>query len=601
LSQFVQVSDNISVNEGDIISVKNLGDLIQNPEQNKTYKQIFANSWIYNTSSRYQIEDINNFILTSPIDKSSLKIGDRVEIVERDTNNVASSTTNIAYISNIVGKNKVILNNLSFTPDSGMKYDLRRKINTASSSVVPIEFGNNAILSDILNLYTDQDYAYSASNSLPSYEITKNINTSSINNGTVGILTDAVGDGTYSTIAFDNPVNFIDGDRIYYQPALSPLVGLETGSYYIKIQSQDKKKIKLFSSRSFIGGSNYLTFGPSSGKHTFTIYSQRSEQIGAQKVFKKFPLNVNTENGTGQVTIPGPTGMLVNGVEIANYKSNDKIYYGPLESIDVLNGGTNYDVINPPLLTVSSGIGITALVHPVISGSIKEVYIDSQDYDINSIVSIGVSGGNGSGAVLQPILTKRVREIFFDGRATTNSGGISTTTRQLTFLTDHNLVNGESVIYNSNGNAAIGVGFASSTLTSNGTYYVKVDNNTTVKLYQSISDYSSGINTVGFSTYNNSGIHKFRTTSYKNTISEIKIIDGGSGYTNRKLIVGPTGISTSNHTINFKNHGFNNGELVTYSYETSTIGISTLLQYCILKNDNDSFRVCDAGLGGTNP
>jgi hypothetical protein len=601
LSQFVQVSDNLSVNEGDIISVKNLGDLIQNPEQNKTYKQIFANSWIYNTSSRYQIEDINNFILTSPIDKSSLKIGDRVEIVERDTNNVASSTTNIAYISNIVGKNKVILNNLSFTPDSGMKYDLRRKINTASSSVVPIEFGDDVILSDILNLYTDQDYAYSASNSLPSYEITKNINTSSINNGTVGILTDAVGDGTYSTIAFDNPVNFIDGDRIYYQPALSPLVGLETGSYYIKIQSQDKKKIKLFSSRSFIGGSNYLTFGPSSGKHTFTIYSQRSEQIGAQKILKKFPLTVNTKSGTGQVTIPGPTGMLINGVEIANYKSNDKIYYGPLQSIDVLNGGTNYDVINPPLLTISSGIGTTALVQPVISGSIKEVYIDSQDYDINSIVSIGVSGGNGSGAVLHPILTKRVREIFFDGRATTNSGGISTTTRQLTFLTDHNLVNGESIIYNSNGNAAIGVGFASSTLISNGTYYVKIDNNTTIKLYQSISDYSSGINTVGFSTYNNTGIHKFRTTSYKNTISEIKIINGGSGYTNRKLIVKPTGISTSNHTINFENHGFNNGELVTYSYETSTIGISTLSQYYILKNDNDSFRVCDAGIGGTNP
>jgi hypothetical protein len=601
LSQFVQVSDNLSVNEGDIISVKNLGDLIQNPEQNKTYKQIFANSWIYNTSSRYQIEDINNFILTSPIDKSSLKIGDRVEIVERDTNNVASSTTNIAYISNIVGKNKVILNNLSFTPDSGMKYDLRRKINTASSSVVPIEFGDDVILSDILNLYTDQDYAYSASNSLPSYEITKNINTSSINNGTVGILTDAVGDGTYSTIAFDNPVNFIDGDRIYYQPALSPLVGLETGSYYIKIQSQDKKKIKLFSSRSFIGGSNYLTFGPSSGKHTFTIYSQRSEQIGAQKILKKFPLTVNTKSGTGQVTIPGPTGMLINGVEIANYKSNDKIYYGPLQSIDVLNGGTNYDVINPPLLTISSGIGTTALVQPVISGSIKEVYIDSQDYDINSIVSIGVSGGNGSGAVLHPILTKRVREIFFDGRATTNSGGISTTTRQLTFLTDHNLVNGESVIYNSNGNAAIGVGFASSTLINNGTYYVKIDNNTTIKLYQSISDYSSGINTVGFSTYNNTGIHKFRTTSYKNTISEIKIINGGSGYTNRKLIVKPTGISTSNHTINFENHGFNNGELVTYSYETSTIGISTLSQYYILKNDNDSFRVCDAGIGGTNP
>ena len=602
LSEFVQVSNNLSIDEGDIISVKNLGDLIKNPEQNKNYKEIFANSWIYNTSSRYQIEDINNFILTSPIDKSSLKIGDKVEIIERGTNNVASSTANIAYISNIVsGENKVVLNNLSFTPVSGVKYDLRRRINTASSSIVPIEFGNNTILSDILNLYTDQDYVYSASNSLPSYQITKNINTVSIPNGTVGILTDAVGDGTYSTIAFDNPVDFIDGDRIYYQPALNPLVGLETGSYYVQIQSTDKKKIRLYSSRSFIGGSNYLGFGTSSGAHTFTLYAQKSGQIGAQKILKKFPLNVNTTNGTGQVTIPGPTGMLINGVEINNYKSNDKIYYGPLESIDVLNGGTNYDVINPPLLTISSGIGTTALVQPVISGSIKEVYIDEQDYDIRSIVSIEVSGGNGSGAVLDPILTKRVREIFFDGRTTTNSGGISTSTNQLTFLTDHNLVNGEAVIYNSNGNVAIGVGYATSTLVNNGTYYVKIDNNTTVKLYPSISDYSSGINTVGFSTYNNSGIHKFRTSSNKNTISEIKIINGGSGYINRKLIVKPTGISTSNHTINFENHGFNNGELVTYNYESSSIGISTLSQYYVLKNNDNSFRLCDAGIGGTNP
>ena len=615
LSQFVQVSDNLNVSEGDIISVKNLGDLIKNPEQNKNYKEIFANSWIYNSSSRYQIEDIDNFILTSSIDKSSLKIGDRIEIIERGTNTVVSINEDLPYISNITklqNENSVTLNNnTGFNATPGVTYDLRRKINKASSSIVPIEFGNNVILSDVQNLYVDEDYAYVASNSLPSdneglsipysYQITKNINTASISDGTVGILTDAVGDGTYSTIAFDNPVNFIDGDRIYYQPSVHPLVGLETGSYYVQIQSSDKKKIKLYSSRSFIGGPNYLTFGPSSGAHSFTIYSQRSNQIGAQKLLKKFPLNVNTTNETGQVTIPGPTGMLINGVEINNYKSNDKIYYGPLESIDVLNGGTNYDVINPPLLTISSGIGTTALVQPVISGSIKEVYIDAQDYDIRSIVSIGVSGGNGSGAVLEPILTKRVREIFFDGRKTTNSGGISTSTNQLTFLTDHNLVNGEAVIYNSNGNVAIGVGYATSTLVNNGTYYVKIDNNTTVKLYPSISDYSAGINTVGFSTYNNSGIHKFRTTSNKNTISEIKIINGGSGYTNRKLIVKPTGISTSNHTINFENHGFNSGELVTYNYESSTIGISTLSQYYILKNDDNSFRLCNAGIGGTNP
>ena len=163
----MQVSDNLNVSEGDIISVKNLGEFIKNPEQNRTYKEIFANSWIYNTSSTYQIKSItgSSFILGSLIDRSSLKIGDRVEIIERDTNNIVSSTTNIAYVSNIViGENRVDLNNLNFTPETGVKYNLRRKINTASSSIIPIEFGNNTVLSDIQNLYDDNNgYAYVAS------------------------------------------------------------------------------------------------------------------------------------------------------------------------------------------------------------------------------------------------------------------------------------------------------------------------------------------------------------------------------------------------------------------------------------------------------
>ena len=97
-----------------------------------------------------------------------------------------------------------------------------------------------------------------------------------------------------------------------------------------------------------------------------------------------------------------------------------------------------------------------------------------------------------------------------------------------------------------------------------------------------------------------SGTHKFLTESFNNTISEIKVIDGGS-FTNRKLLVKPAGISTTQNSINFKNHGFNSGEIVEYSYETSEIsGITTANQYYVLKIDENSFRLCDAGIGGTN-
>ena len=86
----------------------------------------------------------------------------------------------------------------------------------------------------------------------------------------------------------------------------------------------------------------------------------------------------------------------------------------------------------------------------------------------------------------------------------------------------------------------------------------------------------------------------------KNKIDYVKGIDGGEGYTNRKLIVKSSGISTTENTVNFKNHGFNDGELVDYNYEISEIsGISKSNQYYILKINDDSFRLCDAGIGGT--
>ena len=77
LSKFVPTSDIKLLVEGEKISVKNVGEKILNPDDNKTRKQIFANSWIYNTSSRFKVESIsgaNVVLFTRDIDKSSLKV-----------------------------------------------------------------------------------------------------------------------------------------------------------------------------------------------------------------------------------------------------------------------------------------------------------------------------------------------------------------------------------------------------------------------------------------------------------------------------------------------------------------------------------------------
>jgi len=633
LSDFVQISDTLQVSENDTISVKNIGELILNPEQNKTYTEIFGNSWIYNTSSTYEIESFGQSLtltLKSEIDRSSLKKGDRIEILQRggsDDGKVVypTSVSNTPYVDQDIprGQKSVSLSNFSFNPSTGVEYSIRRKINKVSSSTVPVEYGNNVLISDIQNVYTvlDEDYAYVASNSLPSnnnglsipyaYQITKNINSASINS--LSNLTNKNSVGQYTTLTFGSNVPFITGDRIYYQPNLDALDGLVSGSsYYVEVLT-DKKTIKLYNSLVFIGSDSYLTFNvPSSGMdtHKFTLYSHRFNEIGSQKIFKKFDIPANNKVGIREETVPGSTGMLINGVEIVNYKSLDQIYYGPLESVDVMNGGCGYDVINLPSVTVA-GSGTTALLQPVISGSVEKVYVDALDYDIEDVESIDVTGGNGTGAVLKPTITKRSREVSFDGRGTGDGGGVSTsisgTSYQITFLSSHNFANGQEIIYDSNSNLGIGVGIGTSTLVNKASYFAKVDNNTTVKLFYSYNNYSLGINTVGFNTVNTTGIHKFKTKNVKKTISEIKVLDGGKGYTNRKLIVKPTGISTVDSAVNFNNHGFIDGDKILYSTDgtqisglTTSTGITTTANhYQILKIDDNSFKLSDAGVGGT--
>ena len=605
LSDFVPSSKNINSSEGDILSVKFVGDEVKNPLI-KNYKEIFSNSWIYNTSTRYGISSTeSNYQLTDTIDRSSLKPGDRIEKVERD-GDIVLEEFNDPHIDKILSTNSVSIIGSFSGINTSSKYDLRRKLNTAKSSGVPIEYGNDVITSDIQNVYFDgEDYSYVASNSLPSgsidkfypYRYTLNLNIKKETTGVPVKLNET--DDYAEIIGFDNNAPFLTGDRVFYQPDSIPLVGLKTGSYYVEVLP-NKKQIKLHTSPYFIGVNPIKFKEPESGFEpgTFTLYSHRSGEIGIQNILKKIPLH-STIKGPGKETVPGTTGMLINGVEINNYKSNDRIYYGPLQSVDILFGGNGYDVINLPEISISSGI-TNALAQPVISGSIKEIYIDSQNYDIDKVLSVEVSGGNGSGAILKPIVVKRVREISFDGRTIVNGGGISTTGNRIVFLEDHNLNNGDKVLYNSNGNPSVKIGFGTETLTNNGFYFVRVNNNRTVSLYETYEDYESNSNVVGFST-GTFGKHKITTTDLKNTISSIEVLSGGSGYTNRKLIVKPSGISTITNSINFKNHGFNTGELIEYNYETSQItGLSTSNQYYVLKIDENSFRICNAGVGGTD-
>ena len=610
LSSFEKIGDIKLSTEGQKIYVKNVGEKISNPDVDKTYKELFANTWIYNTSSRYYVDSISgsNFVLKSDVDKSSLRIGDTVDILLSSTENVAHSNATVASIS---GSQITLDNLIGFTQNPNLEYSIRRKLKTANSSGTPILYGNSSIVSDIQNLYNENDeYFYIASNSLPSYEITKTVKKASISGANTTTLQgySSVTE-RYSIISFPTSVPFITGDEVYYSASDNALIDMPEGIYYVKVLSPNNQ-IKLYLSRSLIVSDNPVEFtftSSTTGSHTFTLSTQRDEVIKPQKVLKKFPYQKNIKIGKNEETIPGSTGMLVNGVELINYKSEDKIYYGPLNEITLYNGGSGYDVINPPDVVISSGAGTTALVRPVVRGTLKEVIVDPQEFDIKKITSVTLTGGNGNGAILEPVLEKRFREVEFDARNTVDGGGVNITDETLTFLIPHNFSNGDAIVYNRNGNDALGIGtFGGSniglgkSLSSGSVYYTEVVNSTTVKLYETKTDYVSGINTVGFTSTTTQGIHKFRTLEGKSTLRSIKVINPGSGYENKKLIVKPENVSTIEDNIFFENHGFVDGDVVNYTTTGTAIsGLSTTVSYYVIKQDDSRFRLANAGAAAT--
>ena len=648
LSEFVPDGNINLVEEQEKIYSKNVGESIpsydsQNiNDQDRTYKQIFANSWKYNTSSRYQVESwVGNPVLLSKIDKTSLAIGDVIEIFERYGLEILGTAT----ISGIDESDNSLtgLDNLNLTIDPNKKYDIRRAIKKAKttgySNVVSLGDNENTYLADSLNVYVDGNTdGYVASNSLPSYNVAVELFKSSFETGNNDTLSlpqqvDPLDPSIaidYLQINFSSPTKFNTGDAVIYQAvdsvgvAATTLVGVSTLNndnttrvFYVDVTS-DKTGIKLHDSVGSIGISTVIlnkpdTFALGGVNHVFTLQDHYNRDLTYNPILRKFPLSQDLyitelgEDATDNV------GVLIDGVEIRSSLGEDAVEYGEISNIDVFNSGEGYDVCNPPKLVIENpvvGGATTALAEPVINGTVKEVIIETQLFDIDKCRSVSLTGGNGKGCLLEPEVGPRFREIKFNSQDIIFNGGVDPVEEVIAFEDAHKLFNGERIFYDSNGNDELGIGEFKSNATlvtdylvNGSAYFVKVLNPKNVRLFNSEIDAltgPNGINTIGFSTTSN-GIHKFRTES-KNTIKSVKVITPGTGYSYKKLIVKPVGISTAYDSIHFENHGFGEGDTVNYATmehngsSDPITGLSTYNEYTVIKIDDDTFRLSDNGV-----
>ena len=601
LNEFNPLENTYYLGKGDVISISSLGDNISD---------VKTNNWLLNVCPTYEVSDFsivntsNNTGIVTTVTPSSFKIGDRVSFIDSNNTKIPASIIDVKSNNtfSVVGQGNLL---------SNAKYKLQRELLKTNSSV----FSNASFInSNVQNVYNspDGESILVASPSIPYYssQPLNPANQKVVFSGSYPPPGIASTDIIQLTTTTDH--GFYSGEAVYYTPEkeiveifdddgsilsteeniISSLGdNIQEGIYFIV--RLDQNNVKLSRSRSDIFNGIFVNINsnvtPSS--NTLERYDLRGRTLESQKLLKE--ISNPTSDGKTYKTLPGKTGILINGVEILNYKSADTVFYGGIEEVEVTSPGEDYDIINPPILNISDEVGTGATGYCAVSGSLEEIRVLDTGFDYTQTPIIKISGGNGKGAVAEANMKLIDHNVSFNSEENSALVGVGTTISTIGFGTYHKFRNGEKVIYTTNGQQAI------SGLVDNSAYYAHVNDPYTIKLHGTQNDAISGINTIHLLSYG-IGDHTFKSFNKKSVLSTVRVVNSGFGYQNKKRTSSVSGINTAINTIQIKNHSFNDGEIIKYTSTVAPIeGLTSGDQYYVLKTDNDSFRLASVGSGST--
>ena len=553
-----------------------------------------TDKWEYNVSPCYSVEKVelldssdSTYSITLE-SKHYLKIGNNITIILKNENRLDSKVIGIDNEKSfrIIGQGVLDVNGVSH---------VQRKIQKGESTT----FSNISDFSTgVDNVYKNNDGDYIVSTpSIPNYNSQpievkqRKITFSGTFSGTEFEITPGVEHGYYT------------GESVYYEARLVSQTFIKDdgsvgtrlvrdtalfadGLYFVK--RVDGFTLKFAKSREDIYNDKYLSVN-SAVTITDSIiqpYEYFSKTLKPQKLVRK--ISEPKEQGTKTSTKPGSTGILVNGVEILNYKSKDTIKYGSIQSIDVLSPTNGVDVINVPNLIISDAVGTGATGHIAVSGSLREVRVLDGGFDYLHTPTLKIAGGNGQGAfgTVNMKLINHAPKFFADEA----SANVSLTDDTIGFSTFHKFRNAEQVQYQTFNEDCV-VGLDTSSL-----YFLSVINNTTVRLHPTQADAISGINTISLTGFG-VGKHALQSVNKKSIVSSITVVNGGSGYETKKRTAPTTGINTSSNIITIGNHDYKSGEIVKYSVVgTVAEGLTNNTEYYITSVNKDSFKLSVVGV-----
>lgn len=595
-----------------------LGEVEINEENNQLYESgdtarinfygikdnsVFSNKWIYNIPVTYKIgqEDLisQGFsggsykyeILTK--DENNIYNNEQIEVdfIFKDETRAEIRTKKIfdAEIGSIPRKSIKITNNYEIIRVFNVRKLITKVKNTSlNPSLTSFDFTAN-----VQNTYLDSSKnLYVTSASLPNY-FGENL---SIKDRSVTF------NGYFSSelIIFRNTNGslkkhgFITGDAIVYQPGNGDNkltidgVGENLKNVYF-VKKIDNNSIKLSLSKENLSNNIFLKISGTltNDENKFTLYNfcdinLNQKVLGTQRLVRTVQ-NPRESKETVETT-PGFLGIFVNGVELLNYKSEDVIYSGKIEDIEVPYGGNDYDVINPPILEVEdpkklTGSKVTGIVS--VEGSLKEIQVLDGGFGYTEEPRVIINGGGGFGAKAKANLVSFDHYIEFNSSP---NGNLNLSDNSIILPLDHRFYNGEKVLYDSNGGQNVG------TLKNGQFYYVSVVNSKKIKLHDSYSDAINNINVKDL-LYSN-GVQIIKSPVQKKKIESITISDSGTGYKNNQQTLSPSNVIIETNTLFSKKHGYNSGEILRYNNSGSVIGgLENNKTYYVTKVDDDNFKL----------
>ena len=554
-----------------------------------------TNNWLFNLSTKHQIREIKdnrnfNYELIT-YDPINILNGDRIVL-----NGIIK--TSFGELQNVT---RIFEANPGSNPENSVRivndseivfvFYIQRELR----KVPGLKYNSN-----VQNTYVDSEKnTYVASPSLPHY-YNENFD---LKNRIATFDATLISDETIPV--FNH--GFLTGDAVVYFPGdASNTLNIPKSVYFVK--KIDNDRIKLSKSRSDIFKNIFLKISGTVTNNLFALLEftevdQSNTNIGlkfreieSQNIIRKIENPKSTEFDFK--TPSGKIGILANGVEILNYKSNDFIKYGPLKEIIVSAAGQDYDVINSPKVKITDQVGFGASAFCRVSGTLKRIDIINSGLDYSNPPFISISGGGGEGAIITSNLVSYKHKAIFN--ASSQAKRVDIDSNIITFSDYHKFKDGEKIVYNTQGGLPLGG------LVNNSVYYVSIIGSKSIRLHRTFNDAISatpkydpnvgiieGVRNEINITSNGSGNHILETYNKRKRLGGIRIINPGEKYLNKKSLIKSNDVNIYSNIINLKNHGYNDKDLLLYESSNPIGGLENLKSYYLTKIDENNIRLSE--------